>query len=53
MPSKKKKGTSFQEKQLLQNLNFADLSIHQQMFIQKNDLECALIPWHVIGKGQF
>lgn len=42
-----KKCTSFQdlkEKQLLQNLNFAALSIHQQMFIQNNDLECALIP---------
>lgn len=54
MPSKK--CTSFQdlkEKQLLQNLNFAGLSIHQLMFIQNKNLESALIPCHNIGKGQF
>lgn len=54
MPSKK--CTSFQdlkEKKLLQNLNFAGLSIHQLMFIQNNDLQSALIPCHSIGQGQF
>lgn len=41
------------KKKLLQNLNFAGLSIHQLMFIQNNDLQSALIPCHSIGQGQF
>lgn len=34
-------------------LNIADFSTHVQMFIQKNDLECALITWNIIWKCQF